>query len=155
MGRLLRFGVLAVALAVIALAGAPAAFAVEPINPPNLSTDCASVAPDQSFCVRVFPICRPGPTCPGGVNIINNDQFVDDDPIRIAKPFFLWLPATVTNDAHAPLVVTGATTHLYCYSTEPGPDRPNVVQITTAFASYITSIGPSNRLCVPAAKTEL
>ena len=154
MGRLLRFGVLAVALAVIALAGTPA-FAVEPTNPPILSTDCASVAPNQSFCVRVFPICRPGPTCPLGPTVINNDQFVDNDQIKLGRPLFLWLPATVTNDDHEALPVNGDATHLYCYATETGPDRPDVVRVTTAFATFITPLGPSNRLCVPAAKTEL
>lgn len=157
MGRLLRFGVLAVALAVVALAGASVAFAVEPTNPPNLPINCDPAGGStQSACVRVFPICRPGPpACPKGPSVVNDDQFDDNDTVILAKPTLLWIPSTVTNDNKPPLAVNGDTTHLYCYATEPGPDRPNVVRITTVFASIITPIGPSNRLCIPDAKTEL
>lgn len=144
MGRILRFLVVAV-LGVAALGSAIDAYAVEPINPPV----------DTNF-YRVFPICRPGPTCPRGPEVIVNDQFVDNDSIRLGFPLWLLLPATVTVDSPPALRPEPVDPiHKYCFTTSPGPDRPNVVQISTRFGTFITSVGPSKHLCAPDEKTEL
>jgi hypothetical protein len=146
MGRLLRVGVLAVGFAIIALAGATGAFAVEPVDPPVNTGD-----------YRVFPICRPGPTCGKGPVILTNDQFVDDKEIRLGFPLYVWILSTVTTDQPPnELPAPVDPVHHYCFATAQGPDRANVIQITTVFGdTFVTPVGPSKHLCVPDNKTEL
>ena len=144
MGRLLKLAVVA-AIGVAALGSAIDAYAVEPVDPPV----------DENF-YRVFPICRPGPTCPKGPQIVVNDQFVDNDTIQLGFPYWLLMPSTVTVD-RPPFLRPAPVdpVHRYCFTTSQGPDRPNVVQVSTRFGVFVTPVGPSRHLCVPDEKTEI
>ena len=144
MGRFLKLAVVT-AIGVAALGSAIDASAVEPIDPPIDTQD-----------YRMFPICRPGPTCLRVGTVIINDQFLDNQTVQLGFPLWLLIPSVVTTDQPPnELAAPVDPTHRYCFSTSPGPDRPNVVQISTIFGTFITSVGPSKHLCIPTDKIEI